>query len=330
MGNFLSSNENIMKIITKSKYIHSLSYLNIYFFWLSDNPNKDLQNSNYLLSLDMFKISLCLNQYKFNPIDTDTDTDTDTISRYIIWIPINAKRDFKYNSISEINLKRTEKNFEAFVASGVTFGTNPKITIITRYEEIEKLLIHELIHNYNMDGSGFHDELTRIVEKYKIVKNNSSKLSKSSKSSKLNYHYEYSIYESYTELLSTYFYLLFSNIKSKIKINQKKLIGQILIELIYSYNLVANLINLNEYANYNEFKLNKIFVGNICKYEYYYIKALMYNNFILKFGNNLKDFIDIYTSLIDMIIRIQNTDDILMETIYSNFIIQTNYKYQIH
>ena len=312
---YLLSNSNITNIITESKYIHCLSYSNIYFFWLSKFENKDLKNQDYLLSLNMFKISLCLNRYKFNLIDQ--------IPRYIIWIPINKKRDFKYNKISKTNLKKTQKDFEAFVASGVTFGSNPKITIITRYEEVEKLLIHELIHNYNIDGSGFHNKLNNILNKYKLVKNKTNSKNK-------NYHYEYSIYESYTELLSTYFYLLFSNIKSNIKLNQDKIFGQILIELIYSYNVIANLIYLNGYSNYNEFRSKLFFCGNICKYEYYYIKALMYNNYILNFGNNLNDFICIYTDIIEMIKINQNTDDSLMELIYDNHITQTNFKYQIH
>lgn len=308
--NFLSSNANIINVINKSEYIHSLNYSNVYFFWLSDLKEKDFNSNDYLLSLNMFKISLCLNQYKF--------VNTDTTQRYIIWIPIDKKRNFYWNKISEINLKKTQENFEAFVASGVTYGLEQKITIITRYEEVEKLLIHELIHNYNIDGSVFHDELSDILEQYKSTK------------TKTNYHYEYSMYESYTELLSTYFYLLFSSIKLNKKLNVNILMSKIIIELIYSYNIVANLIDLNNYSNYNKFKLKKNFIGNICKYEYYYIKALMYNNFILKFGNKLNDFKNIYIDLIEMIKKLENNDDPLMELIYNNRIVHKNFKYQIH
>jgi hypothetical protein len=313
--NFLSSNINIINIINKSKYIHCLSYSNIYFYWLSDLGEKVQDNINYELSISMFKISLCLNQYKFN--------NDDIIPRYIIWIPINKKRDFCYDKITKTNLKKTEENFEAFVASGVTFGLEPRITIITRYEEIEKLLIHELIHNYNMDGSGFHNKLNDILNQYKIIKNNTNGNNK-------NYHYEYSIYESYTELLSTYFYLLFSNIKSNILLDLNILMSKIIIELIYSYNTIANLINLNGYSNYEEFRSKVFFMGNICKYEYYYIKALMYNNYILEFGNDLKDFKCIYDDIIEMIKKNQNNDDLLMVSIYNNHVVNKNFKYQIH
>lgn len=311
-SNFLADNPRIKEIITNHKYIHSMHYSNIYFYWISEYGEKKLNDRNYLICLDMFKISLSLNLYKFG--------NDDTIQRYIIWIPINKKRDFSYNKISKLNLTKSQEDFTAFVASGVTFGSDPKITIITRYEEIEKLLIHELIHNFNLDGSGFHNQLNTVLFRYDKIKN------------KGNYHYDYSIYESYTELLSTYFYLLFKNIKLEYDEDtlKEKLIGQILLELIYSYNIIANLINLNNYLNYDDFKKKKIFIGDICKYEYYYIKALMYNNFILKFGVNLEDYEYIYNDLIKMIEKNQNMDDPLMEEIYNNYIIHTNYKYQIN
>ena len=314
---YLLSNSNITNIITESKYIHCLSYSNIYFFWLSKFENKDLKNQDYLLSLNMFKISLCLNRYKFNLIDQ--------IPRYIIWIPINKKRDFKYNKISKTNLKKTQKDFEAFVASGVTFGSNPKITIITRYEEVEKLLIHELIHNYNIDGSGFHNKLNNILNKYKLVKNKTNSKNK-------NYHYEYSIYESYTELLSTYFYLLFKNLSDNISSSEikTKLLGQIIVELLYSYNLICNLASLNGYKSYNKFKDNLVFEGNICGYEYYFIKGLMYNNYEIYIGNSINDFKNIYRQIIVMIEKIKLSDDILLCELYEKQKKQKNFKYQIH
>ena len=312
--NFLASNPQIKKILstTQSKYIHSLSYSNIYFYWVSEGGEKNLNSKDYLMALDMFKITSSLNLYKFD--------GKDKIERYVIWIPINKKRNFYSNNICRANLNKSQEGFEAFVASGVTFGTIPRITIITRYEEIEKLLIHELIHNYNIDGSGFHNQMDKVLEEYIKVKN------------KGNYHYEYSIYESYTEMLSTYFYLLFINIKLGLdgKELKDKLMAQILLEIIYSYNLICNLIKLNGYLSYDEFRTKMSFGGEICKYEYYYIKGLMYNNWELKFGNELEDFEKIYTSIISMIKYIKITDDVMMEDIYSKCVKQKNFKYQIH
>lgn len=311
-SNFLSENPEIKKVLNNKKYICSINYSNIHFYFLSENDKVDINDKDYLMSMNMLKIALSLNTYKFN--------GKDNIPRYIIWIPINKKRDFDHNKINKTNLDKSQNNFEAFVASGVTFGLKPKITIITRYEEVEKLLIHELIHNYGMDGSNYHMELKSIINKYSQTK------------SKNNYHYEYSIYESYTELLSTYLYLMYENIWSKTKQTdlKNKLLGQILLELIYSYNLISNLIYLNGYISYDDFANKKVFSGNICKYEYYYIKGLMYNNWELKFGEDINDFNILYSSIIKMIENINICDDVLMKEIYTNRITQKNYKYQMH
>ena len=271
----------------------------------------------------MIKISICLNQYRFthNP---------DKIKGIIIWIPIDKQRNFSFNQINKSNLKKTEDNFEAFVASGVTFGSNPKFTIVTRYEEVEKLLIHELIHNYGIDGSNYHNKLTNTIDKYKIVKNNM--VNNIGSNTKINYDYEYSIYESYTELLSTYFYLLFKNLSDNIQPDKikKKLLGQIIVELIYSYNLISNLAYLNGFDTWDKFKNNLTFDGDICVYEYYFIKGLMYNNYQIEIGTKLEDYKDIYQKIIDLAEKIKLSDDQLLKQIYKTYKKQRNFKYQIH
>lgn len=311
---FLSENKYISDKINNTKYIHLLNYRNISFYWLSKTNKKNLSDKDYLLAFDMFKISLCLNYYKYHYVDN--------VKRYVIWIPICKERNFNYTKINKLKLKKSKDEYEAFVASGVTFGLEPRITIVTRYEEVEKLLIHELIHNYNIDGSGYHSKLQDVIEKYIQTKNKNY--------SKKNYSYEFSIYESYTELLSTYLYLLFANIKKNIVLTREKIMGKILLELIYSYNLICNLIYLNDYANYAEFKSKIFFESDICKYEYYYIKGLMYNNYLLEFGNKPEDFIEIYMCIIKMIEKIQVSDDKMLEEIYNNYVKQKNFKYQIH
>jgi hypothetical protein len=320
-NSFLYDNQLIRKIIDKTKYVYLLSYSNIYFYWLGTKKLNKLEKNNDLnMAIKMLKISICLNKFKFN--------NNDETNRVIIWIPIEKERNFKHDKITSQYLKQTEDNFEAFVASGLTWGFNPRYTIITRYEEVEKLLIHELIHNFFIDGSNYHNELNDVIRKYRIEKNNSPNKNTTNK----NYDYEYSIYESYTELVSTYLYLVFNNIynkqdKSKIK---NKLFSQIIIELLYSYNLICNLIKLNQYNSYEEFMETNVFEGNICKYEYYYIKALMYNNYFLTFGSELDDFKNIYLSIIKMIKQIKKNDDPVMKNIFNNHKKQLNYKYQIH
>ena len=149
----------------------------------------------------MFKIFLCLQNF-YKPSKDEYK------NRIVIWFPIDSKRDFYFDKINEDTLLYSKKKFGAFVASGLTTINNnffypirnlSRITIITRYEEIEKLLIHELIHNFNMDGNEYLTDLNSIITKYNSIKPNN------------NYTYDFSIFESYVELSSTYFYLIFTN-----------------------------------------------------------------------------------------------------------------------
>jgi hypothetical protein len=284
-----------------------LEFENIKFFYVYDTKKKlenDLQKIYFL-----FKISITLSKFKY---------PNDSTERYIIWIPINSARDFKHNIINNDNLNNSINEFEAFTASGVTFGDNPRITVISRYEEIEKLLIHELIHNLYLDGSNYHNEFTTMISDYiKIKMNKKSKIE--------NYHYEYSIYESYTELLSTYFYLLFININLSEQELYKTLLGQVCIEIIYSYNTIANLSFLNGYKNYDEFIINKSFLGNICFYEYYFIKGIMYNYFLLVMPNNKEKFMELYQTIINIISNYNS--DLLLKDIFNNYSKQKNFKY---
>jgi hypothetical protein len=304
------NSQKLNKIINSYDKIIYLSYENIKFYYIYDNDNKlnkDLQLINFL-----FNISITLNKFTFKK---------DTIDRIIIWIPIDSSRNFNSNTINKQNLKNTINNFEAFTVSGITFGNNPRLTIVTRYEEVEKLLIHELIHNYYLDGNIYHDDMDLIIKDYLNIKNNSNSNIK-------NYNYEYSIYESYTELLSTYFYLLFININLDKKDIFNKLLGQICLEIIYSYNTIANLAILNNYNNYDDFIKNETFFGNICFYEYYYVKGLLYNNFLINIPNNSKEFLELYKNIINVIHN--SNKDLLLKDIFNNYCKQNNYKYMLH
>lgn len=331
-SSFIFSNIVIKNKINNSNSLYLFKYKNINFYWFcylnandSEQPDHVHQiksTQDYKMALNMFKIAVCLNKFRYGK--------KDTIKRIIIWIPVESKRDFPNDKITRITLKESADNFEAFVASGVTWNNSlGRITIITRYEEVEKLLIHELIHNYYIDGSECHDHLLHTINQYRLTKNPTN-------IDKSNYDYELSIYESYTELLSTYFYLIFSNLelntpKDTIK---KKLFAQVMVEILYSYNTIGNLIKLNEYSNYSNFISKQIFSGEICIYEYYYIKGLMYNNFYLEHDFGLcsepREFEQIYRNIINMIEKQKDNNDKLLESVYNNLKSQKNFKYQIH
>ena len=300
--NSFLSNKCINKFLNNSNNLVKISYFNVHFYYFYGNKlNEDKQ-----IILNMLKITYCLNKFKFK---------NDNINRIIIWIPVINKRNYLHNKINNKELQKCEDKFEAFTPSGVTFEKQSKITIITRYEEIEKLLIHELIHNFDLDGSNQFNSIKDINDNYKKIKNNK------------NFDYEYSIFESYTELLATYFTLIFKNINiNDIKYLKEKYLSQIIIELLYSYNSIANLINLNNYKNWDEFIKNQSFKGNICIYEYYYIKGLMYNNFKLEMinDNNVKN---IYNSINQMIINQSINNDLLLKNIFDLNFKQDNFKF---
>ena len=303
----LMTNSYVKNELNKVNKIIQLSDSNIKFYYLDlGNYNSDIELINTL-----FNQSICLAKYcklygKSNII--------------IIWIPINKLRDYSFSTINEENLKSAIDNFNAFTASGVTYGDTPRITIISRYEEIAKLLIHELIHNFNLDGSEFHNHNHSLITDYKTIKNPDTSFPI------VNYDYEYSIYESYTELLSSYINIIFRNINLN---NKKDLINrfetEILLELLYSYNTIANLIKLNDYITYDDFELEKKFKGEICVYEYYYLKGLMYNNYKLIICGNKDEFKDNYFKIINI-----NKNDPLLKDIFNNMIKQTNFKYTFY
>lgn len=307
---YLSKYDIINQELLKIHNIIKFKYENIVFYYLNQTT-------------DIFDIKLI--NYMFN--------QTITLAKYyniknniiIIWLPIDINRDFIFDSINKDNLTHSTLNYNAFTASGVTFGTEPRYTIITRYEEVSKLLLHELIHNFNIDGhpqnlqnshqSHYIDKINKIIKTYSTIKNNKY-------NSETNYDYEFSIYESYTELLSSYLNIIFLTIDLETSdLIILELEKKITIELLYSYNTIANLIHINNYKSYDEFYKKEVFVGNICIFEYYYLKGLMYNNYELNYYDNA-DMLKIYSNIISM-----NRYDKLLKEITQKFIKQQNYKY---
>ena len=233
----------------------------------------------------------------------------------IIWLPINANRDFEYNVINDDTLKQSYDNFGAFTASGVTnHPNNLTVSIITRYEEVDKLMIHELIHAFNLDGSGYHNLNKNFIKQYELAK------------PKNNYSYDYCIYEMYAELLASYIYLTFLNINDSEKEFKDILYQQILVEIIYSNNIIANLIRLNG-LNIDDFIKEPSFKGDICFYEYYYLKAMMYNCYEVKMYKTVKEFKDFYEMVIKDFVKGYGCKNDLLKNTYNNMIVTKNFKY---
>jgi hypothetical protein len=305
-NSFIMEYKCVKNEISKIINIIKLENSNITFYYFNiGNYHNDIELINLL-----FSETVCLAKYS-NVYERE--------NIIVIWFPISKNRDFNYDIINDENLQKSADNFNAFTVSGLTYGNSPRITIITRYEEISKLLLHELIHNFNLDGSNFHKHNHLLIKNYKNIKN--PKIL-----SKQNYEYEYSIYESYTELLSSYLNIIFRHIELETsKILIQRYFIEILFEIFYSYNTVANLIILNGYSDYNEFIYKPIFKGNICIYEYYFLKALLYNNYELKLCYNETEFLNNYNDIINV-----NKQDPLLINIYNNMYKQTNFKYNLY
>jgi hypothetical protein len=303
--------------IIKNSYLSSFNYIN--------NKMKDIISlklikysnfSYYYVQLDNLSLENDLKIFKNLFLEALTLINyykKNTKNIVVIWIPIRKDRDYNYSLINKENINDSINNFNAFTASGVTFNHNPRISILTRYEEINKLMYHELIHNFGIDGSTHHDELKKdgILENYIKIKTNNS------------YNYEYSLYESYTELISSYLNIIFITLRQNISDEKLKyiLMSKIIIEIIYSYNTISNIIKLNNFTDYEAFKKNKSFCGDICFYEYYFLKALLYNNLVLEKPINKNDFCRYYSKIIKI-----NDDDLLKE-VFNKSIKQNNFSY---
>jgi hypothetical protein len=300
---YLNRFKYFKKTIKNIISIKLITYLNVSFYYIQINDSS--YEEDIIKFKQLFLEAITLAKY-YNNLNISKNI-------MIIWLPINKNRDFNFDIINKDNLVKSIDNFNAFTASGVTYGTITKVSILTRYEEINKLMYHELIHNFGVDGTSYHDfiEETGILLRYKQMKANKS------------YHYDYSIYESYTELLSSYLNIIFRILEENKLENKLKniFLSRIIIEILYSYNTISNIIKLNNFTNYNDFIKNKTFVGEICFYEYYFLKALLYNNLILKKIESQDDYLKLY----DKIIKI-NHDDLLKE-IFDKSIKQNNFSY---
>lgn len=206
----------------------------------------------------------------------------------IYWIPINIKRVYKYKSIYDI--KESQERFSAFSTSGVNLGNT---SVVTRIEEVEKLLIHELIHNIKLD---MRDKIpSQIYNKYTV-----------DKSVFFNCSLDNSpilLIEIFTEWSCTMYYIMFyiffliQSLDFQIEIPISKDKFNALFDILYqtqkkySYKTILKILHLNQYNSIKSFNKTKIFYGDYPFYEYYYLKFMaMYH---LDYTENIHIYNDI-------------------------------------
>ena len=149
--------------IIKNSYLNSFSYINAKVKdIISIKLIKYSNLSFYYIQLDNLSLENDITIFKnlfLQALTLINHYNKSTQDIIVMWIPVRKDRDFNYTLINKENINASVNNFNAFTASGVTFGHNPRISILTRYEEINKLMYHELIHNFGIDGSNYHNEL---------------------------------------------------------------------------------------------------------------------------------------------------------------------------
>lgn len=173
------------------------------------------------------------------------------INKTIYCYPIDVKRNlYNIRKITNNNIQLLHDKLGALTISGETL-LDPNIIIITRKEEEGKLLMHELVHLYDLD------ELIHLNKN--IIDN-------------WNVKYTENYYESYAELVSNIMILFYYSNKYNLDINEL-----IEIERIYSVYVCCKLLHIYGYTIDSFFNkpINKI-TFSIPALYYYIIRSMLF------------------------------------------------------
>ena len=201
---------------------------------------------------------------------------------------LNKKRS---NDI-KVDLNQMKKRGIANISSGVT--TYDGKMVISRKEELPKLLVHELIHFLGLDGNFFNlhnHELLDSKEKFTNYNIISFCVQKNISSF---------VYESYTEFLSNILNCLFISLEIP-NGNFSVMIETLELERIYSIYQTAKLLYYFGFNNFNSFFVdcknkinskNRKFFTDTLYLDYTIIRSIMFFSFqevleIMEIKNNL-------------------------------------------
>jgi len=224
------------------------------------------------------------------------------------------KRDVIESFATPQMLNQSRSKSIAFNVSGLT-QRNDKIIILTKKEEIIKLLFHELIHFVGLD----HVLVGKMYNvKWQLIDTSVN------------------VSEAYTEFLSIVLHCMWLSVHlgCKIKINPHKLFHDLLcVEIEYSVYLSASILKLYGYTKdtyKNFFKKNTktdLKYSPICTWEYVYLRAILFLH--LEQIDSLPNF-RLTNTTKDRIIKIFGMEDILIERMKSymnNMSIPSNISY---
>lgn len=290
----LTRHDIVSSFMTKSKlYELIVKYKNRD----TENQTEKLENyafyffhKNFSASSKEARVLLRLLLISFYFLERKKESSTKNNEMVIYWIPLRIKRDFNFDYPREkkiLNIEASKRNFRAFCTSGLNFtrrntksnDKNKDVSIVTRVEEIEKLLIHELIHNIKLDK---RDILSGEMYSHfnKIKKNN-------------YYGSKIMLIEIFTEWASTLYFVVFFIFFKKNSAQHKDLWLETRAEkefglaeftrlfqnvykdeVKFSLDTVFHLIGLNGYKDIQTFNKEKYFYGQYPFFEYYFMKTM--------------------------------------------------------
>ncbi len=242
----LSLLEDNCYFIDKSIVDNIKTYMNTYIF---------VYNDIYLLYTINNKIS---------------KKDLDDISNYL-YIIYTIKKLVRNNknyilAYGHLTLKIFSKKNDTFNSincnSGVTFtfGNTNGIILLWRKEELQKVLIHELIHALKIDKNLINNEFihTKLLKMINIKQN-------------------INIFESYTEVLATLLNIIYYSIFNNI--NNYKIFDLYELELKHSIMKASQILKFKNIRDLNHLIDNFIeFKQNTSVCSYYIIKMILFYN----------------------------------------------------
>ena len=267
---------NLKKLKKLKKIQYKFNNVNVELYFYYNNISNSFNNKLIKEIVNLINFNIIL----FNSIHNNPRKNIK------IYFPItNFKKTIDINKNNQLVADNINTGYTRFFSNDYD-----NYIVIYRYEEIKKVLIHELIHLYN-----FH--LRYDVSNFKInnlIKNNNN---------------NFSIYETYTEvyatIIYTFYYSKLNNLDFNELFNKQILFSNLqAAKVLYSQNI------------YNLFNTQNIIINEdtnaIC---YYILKSCMLNNlnkFKILFNKN-------NGFLLNTKQRVNQFEDILIKSFNKNF-----------
>ena len=313
-------NDKYNKIINKydidKKLIILLKMFNEFYFISLDIKLYSLNNIDRLLYIktDIFTLKL----YYENNIYNDKIKDIYNKINIIIKLMKNIKKNNRYLNIFIIlspikkNIYDNNKILSPYNVNSGLSSINKDILCIWRYEDLFKVLIHELIHYYDLD----------------IKKDN--KIDNILNISLGNNNYPIYINEAITELLAIFYHSIFITYYIDYSNLLKSFKTLLLYEIMFSWLQLYKISKHYNISSFNNFFNNNLFNQTSNVFSYYIIKcfytidiinniyAINYNcsinkcNHIIKLtkniDNNPDNFIQLYNNFINSNIQFNDNN----------------------